>query len=76
MVFPKVTLAREKITTNSRDQRTAGFEVTSLKSVTYSVHMVLFGAIDNVYNVLTMNVLPKKDAEQFLTVKEIGQRKN
>ena len=39
-VFLKVKLAREKITTNSQDERTAGFEVTSLKSVTYSVHMV------------------------------------
>ena len=32
---------KREITTNSQDQRTAGFEVTSLKSVTYSVHMVL-----------------------------------
>ena len=31
LVFPKVKLAREKITANSQDQRTAGFEVTSLK---------------------------------------------
>ena len=34
-------LATEKITTNAQDQKTAGFEVTSLKSMTYSVHIVL-----------------------------------
>ena len=45
LVFPNVKLAKEKITTNSQDQRIAGFKVTSLKLVTYS---------DNVYNVLTM----------------------
>ena len=32
---------KREVTTNSQDQRTAGFEVTSLKSVTYSVLVVL-----------------------------------
>ena len=39
----------------------------------FSTYGVSFDATDNVYNVLTMKVLPKKDAEQFLTVKEIGK---
>ena len=73
LVFLKVKLAKKKITTNSQDQRTAGFEVTCLKSDVFSTYGVSFDATDNVYNVLTMKVLPKKDAEQFLTVKEIGK---
>ena len=39
----------------------------------FSTYGVSFDATDNVYNVLTMKVLPKKDAGQFLTVKEIGK---
>ena len=39
----------------------------------FSTYDVSFDATDNVYNVLTMKVPPKKDAEQFLTVKEIGK---
>ena len=39
----------------------------------FSTYGVSFDATDNVYDVLTMKVLPKKDAEQFLTVKEIGK---
>ena len=39
----------------------------------FSTYGVSFDATDNVYNVLTMKVLPRKDAEQFLTVKEIGK---
>ena len=39
----------------------------------FSTYGVSFDAKDNFYNVLTMKVLPKKDAEQFLTVKENGK---
>ena len=39
----------------------------------FSTYGVSFDATDNVYNVLTMKVLPSKDAEQFLIVKEIGK---
>ena len=39
----------------------------------FSTYGVSFNATDNVYNVLTMKVPPKKDAGQFLTVKEIGK---
>ena len=39
----------------------------------FSTYGVSFDATGNVYNVLTMKVLPKKNAEQFLTVKKIGK---
>ena len=39
----------------------------------FSTYGVSFDATDNFYNVLTMKVLPKKGAEQFLTVKENGK---
>ena len=39
----------------------------------FSTYGVRFDETGNVYNVLTMRVLPKKDVEQFFTVKEIGK---
>ena len=49
-----------------------GSNISKISDV-FGTYDVTFDATDNVYNVLTMKVLPQKDAERFLAVKEIGE---
>ena len=51
--------------TNNVEKITAVFEMSC----------VTFDRADKVYNILTKNVLPKKDAQRFLDAKAIGQAK-
>ena len=73
LVFPKVKLAREDHYQLSGSKGSRIRSNVSKISDVFSTYGVSFDATDNVYNVLTMKVLPKKDAEQFLTIKEIGK---
>ena len=45
----------------------------SITSDVFGTYDVSFDVTDNVYNVLTMKVLPQKDTEGFLPVKETGK---